>query len=486
MCRLLNRLKKFVRRLIRRNKSTMGEIDRTWAPEFREYTEFIATHPNYKGLLIERNKDGNLGWVVTGKSAKGKVREAWWNKKMSELKAKNKAEVARRIHPTGKHVCQCCGRAMSIYYEYPNNRTCRHLNQILKQPIQPADYTIREIIENNASDAHIISGIAEIFSVKTYDSPQNLIEIIYKRHVATESGLLSPGVMSNPPDRFDGFHSDGLCCRSKTDKGRHKDNMKTYTQDRRAYEEWADGNYNLANRLMGEFSKGTQKYQCPQCNKMRKMSADHIGPISLGFCHSIYNFAPMCKSCNSSKNNRFTKSDVEALIDIEKRGKTVISWHSQYIWDALKGTITDDETAKRLSNIMVTCHQNVLKLFSVIYQQIGEEFLMHYLHPEYSKFDYRFENFNPLNLSTLKIIETELDSANKRSNSERVVRIAFEALEEFDKKDNRRTKFYIDIESPEFRDLISVIQEQSFEDADALIKKYIASLTQTIIDEEWN
>ena len=38
----------------------MGEIDRTWAPEFREYTEFIATHPNYKGLLIERNKDGNL------------------------------------------------------------------------------------------------------------------------------------------------------------------------------------------------------------------------------------------------------------------------------------------------------------------------------------------------------------------------------------------------------------------------------------------
>ena len=216
------------------------------------------------------------------------------------------------------------------------------------------------------------------------------------------------------------------------------------------------------------------------------MSADHIGPISLGFCHSIYNFAPMCKSCNSSKNNRFTKSDVEALIDIEKRGKTVISWHSQYIWDALKGNITDDETAKKLSNIMVTCHQNVLKLFSIIYQQIGEEFLLHYLHPEYSKFDYRFENFNPLNLSTLKIIETELDSANKRSNSERVVRIAFEALEEFDKKDNRRTKFYIDIESPEFRDLIFVIQEQSFEDADAVIKKYIARLTQTIIDAEWN
>lgn len=135
---------------------------------------------------------------------------------------------------------------------------------------------------------------------------------------------------------------------------------------------------------------------------------------------------------------------------------------------------------------MVTCHQNVLKLFSIIYQRTGEEFLMHYLHPEYSKFDYRFENFNPLDLSTLKIIETELDSANKRSNSERVVRIAFEALKEFDKKDNRRTTFYIDVESPKFSDLISVIQEQSFEDADTAIKEYIANLTQTIIDTEWN
>ena len=464
----------------------MGEIDRTWHPNFLEYTEMIAAHPNYGGLLIERNKDGNLGWVVTGKSAKGKIREAWWTQKIQELNARNKAEVARRIHPTGKHVCQCCGREMSIFYEYPNNRTCKRLNVILKESVQPADYTIREIIENNASDARIISGIARIFGIKTYDDPKHLIEIIYKQHVDTESGLLSPGVMSNPPDRFDGFHSDGLCCRSKTDKGRHKDNMKTYTQDRRAYEEWADGNYNLANRLMGEFSKGDQEYKCPQCGKIRKMSADHIGPISLGFCHSIHNFAPMCQPCNSAKNNRFTKSDVDALIDIEQRGETVISWHSQYIWDKLKGCITDDEMAKKLSNVMGTCHQNVLKLFSIIYQQIGEEILLHYLHPEYSKFDYRFENFNPLDLSTLKINETELDSANKRSNSERVVRIAFEALKEFDKKDNRRTKFYIDVESPEFRDLISIIQGQSFEEADAVIKKYIASLTQTIIDEEWN
>lgn len=347
MCNLLRLICKLVYRLVNLFKRTntrgnMGDIDRTWHPNFLQYTEMIAAHPNYEGLFIERNKDGNLGWVVTGKSTKGKIREAWWNKKMSELKVKNKAEVARIVHPTKKHVCQCCGRTMSIYYEYPNNRTCKRLNQILNEPVQPADYTIREIIENNATNERVVRGIADIFGVQKYDSYQDLIGIIYKKHVDTESGLLSPGVMSNPPDRFDGFHSDGLCCRSKTDKGRHKDNMKTYTQDRRAYEEWADGNYNLANRLMGEFNKGDQRYKCPQCGMLKKMSADHIGPISLGFCHSIYNFAPMCKSCNSSKNNRFTKSDVDALLAIEKSGKVVISWHSQYIWDALKGSITDD------------------------------------------------------------------------------------------------------------------------------------------------
>ena len=33
-------------------------------------------------------------------------------------------------------------------------------------------------------------------------------------------GRLSPGAMSNPPDRLDGFHTYNLCCRSKQDTGR--------------------------------------------------------------------------------------------------------------------------------------------------------------------------------------------------------------------------------------------------------------------------
>ena len=49
-------------------------------------------------------------------------------------------------------------------------------------------------------------------------------------------GILSPGAMSNPPDRFDGFHCDNLCCRGTADKGRHKKNLQTYVTDRRVFE----------------------------------------------------------------------------------------------------------------------------------------------------------------------------------------------------------------------------------------------------------
>ncbi|MDY2865496.1 MAG: hypothetical protein SOV34_02480, partial [Sodaliphilus sp.] len=53
--------------------------DRTWNPSFENYTEFIVSHPNYKGLFYERDNDGRVKWVVTGKSHKGKLRQTWWD-----------------------------------------------------------------------------------------------------------------------------------------------------------------------------------------------------------------------------------------------------------------------------------------------------------------------------------------------------------------------------------------------------------------------
>ena len=259
--------------------------------------------------------------------------------------------------------------------------------------------------------------------------------------------------------------------------------MDTYTQDRRAYEDWSDGNYNLANRLMGEFRK-QPPIQCPVCGNMAKMSADHIGPISLGFCHSTH-FAPMCSSCNSSKNNRFSKTDVDTLIALENKGEQVISWHSKYIWDILKNNINNDAEAQKASSVMAKCHQNILNILAIIHKKTGNEFLMRYLHPEFSMMDYRFENFDLNNLSKVTVIETPIDSKNKRNNQERYVRIAFESLEDFIAKQNRKNYLLINENSQELNPIFSAIKDKNFDTADQELKELIKNISNKIYQFEY-
>lgn len=460
--------------------------ERTWSKKFKDYTEEIVTHPNYRGLFFERDKNGRVKWVVTGKSKNGQLRQAWWNERCKEhnipIKKGCYAIIARLIHPTKKHVCQCCGRELSILYKYPSKRLMSILNSTFGWNINQTTYTIEEIIRKAANEPNGFTKIANILNIPADLSLKDSIKYVDDNLVATESNKLSPGVMSNCPDRFDGFHSDGLCCREETDKGRHKGNMKTYTQDRRAYEEWSDGDYNLANRLMGEFNK-QKPMKCPICGRVESMTADHIGPISLGFCHSK-NFAPMCSSCNSSKNNRFTKSDVDKLIKIEESGEQVISWHSKTIWDTIKHTIKNDEDAKFASSVMAKCHQNVLNVLAIIYKKTGEDFLMRYLHPEFSLVDYRFENVDLLHLNAIKIISSRLDSKNKRKNQERYVRIAFESLDEFSKKKNRKNYFLIDENSRELDAITKAIMSKEYDKADELLKRLIHNLSNSILKKE--
>lgn len=474
-------------------------IDRNWHPNFEKYTEEMVKHPNYKGLFYERSEDGRVKWVVTGKSDNGQKRQAWWDKQCRKMGIPIEkgcyAKAARLVHPTKIKVCQCCGKELSIMYEYPDKRLLKKINDFFGLSLAQTDYTIKEIIRNHCKSEKSAMFWIDVFNLNisqrfidnntTADIRQKIIDKVYKEFVTKESSPLSPGVMSNCPDRFDGFHSDGLCCRERSDKGRHSDNMKTYTQDRRAYEEWADGNFNLANRLMGEFAKGEKTYICPKCGKRRKMTADHIGPISLGFCHST-NFAPLCKSCNSAKNNRFAKSDVDILIALEKDGHQVISWHSKPIWDALKNKVRSDSDAKKFSIVMLNCHQNILKLFTKIYIATGQEYLKRFLHPEFVFYDYRFENFHPLRLDELVIKCKELDSANKRKNAERYIRVAFESLEEFNEKSNRKITFIVDQYEPTIQKLIRFIKQNSYQKADALLNDLIRVISMNIKKAMWN
>ena len=167
---------------------------RVWHPAFKKYMKFIVNHPNYKGMPFLFKENGDIRWITSGKSAIGKARYSWWDKKRKELgMPKGTAwisKVARANHPTGEKPCQICGKVMKLDYVYPNKK----------------------------------------------------------------SGC-SPGAMSNAPDRLDGFHSYNLCCRSKQDTGRHKGNMARYGEDRRVYENWSEGDWKAASWLMKEFQK---------------------------------------------------------------------------------------------------------------------------------------------------------------------------------------------------------------------------------------
>lgn len=217
--------------------------------------------------------------------------------------------------------------------------------------------------------------------------------------------------------------------------------------------------------------------------KTADMTAYHIGPLSLGFCHSKH-FKPMCRKYNSAKNNRFTKADVGTLIALERQGEQVVSWHSKYIWDIVKDRISNDEEAKKASSIMAKCHQNILNIFAIIHKTCGKEFLMGYLHPEYSMVDYRFKNFDLNHPETTVVVATPLDNKNKRKNQERYVRIAFESLDEFLKKKNRKTHFLVKESSAALMPIYLAIKNNDFATADIELKKLIEEVSLRIYQIE--
>jgi len=143
---------------------------------------------------------------------------------------------------------------------------------------------------------------------------------IEEKYLPQEPSTLSPGAMSNAPDRLDGFHSFNLCCRSKTDPGRSRENLQSYITDRRVFEYWVEGDWVAADRLMGLIRSDKHLNEAACVNgHAGPCAADHIGPISRGFVHKP-EFQLLCRMCNSAKNNRMSVTDVRHLMAAESRG----------------------------------------------------------------------------------------------------------------------------------------------------------------------
>ena len=323
---------------------------------FLQYEEEIANHPAYAGMPDLRHDDGSIQWEAPSNRGTGVFqfshdkRYQWWVEKAAEIgistdEDKWISKVAKTIHPTKLHPCKVCGRVMDIRYCYLSSNFMKRVRKLsfydgsveMEEITHILDF-VTSLVDTYGDMAYdALPGLLKCAQVQEIpDLPHDLsawTSWIEQSYIPKEPSMLSPGAMSNAPDRLDGFHTFNRCCRSTADKGRSKENLASYSTDRRAFENWSDGNWITANKLMGFINSnpGMKKERCANDGNgghhPRPCSADHIGPISLGFCHRP-EFQFLCKPCNSAKNNRMYYSDVLHLIEVEKAGETVATWYS--------------------------------------------------------------------------------------------------------------------------------------------------------------
>jgi len=240
---------------------------------------------------------------------------------------------------------------------------------------------------------------------------------------------MSPGAMSNAPDRLDGYHTYNLCCRGKQDTGRHKSNLARYGEDRRAYENWSEGDWKAASWLMKEFQK-------------HGVSPDHLGPISLGFSHRP-KFRPLTRAANSARNNRMTLADIKLLLQ-EEMAEPVISSHSKHLWDLLKNEVTDNEGALKLGKLMRENMHHVLSIFSYLAENGHKDFLIkNFLHPEYADYSIKFEDFDPETGIFKKMVKINGTKKQYANNAKRYIRISLDSLKQYSLKKNRNLKKWL-------------------------------------------
>jgi len=408
-------------------------------PNCIAYRKMIVEHQNYNNLPEIYNNSNDIRWVTAGKSELGQKRKKWWLNIKQKL-LNNGIKLDKRaplqptclhIHPTKKKADLTTGIMWDLRYVYPGKIILKKINDIfntsyfISDTEEGAKTTIFKIIDDLYKNEKF-KNLESIFpGILKNENVQKTKEFMEKEYVDKFYSKLSPGAYSNCPDRLDGYHDYCLGNRHITDKGRSKENLQTYGRDRRAYENWADGDWKAASRLM------------KLINKYGK-SPDHVGPISLGFCHRP-SFNIMTKAENSAKGNRLTLKDFNQLM-IEEKKEEIVSWHTKPFWDLIKNNIKNENDVKKLYKLM---RRNIDCVLIILYEvlKLGHKNLLHsLLNPQYAYFknDIKFENFNKETGEYSSLIKTPANRKENENNANRYIEISFEALEEYKDKKNRR------------------------------------------------
>jgi Alw26I/Eco31I/Esp3I family type II restriction endonuclease len=437
--------------------NSYGSKGQSWNATFVEYMTSIVLHPNYSGMPDAVKDDGKIQWEAPSNRSGGKYKDThhrrrdWWRAKATEigidvLRDKWISRTAKTIHPTGEKPCKRCGRVLRIAYVYPNTTLVERCAKVFGEDLVPEtleaiDEYVQRLVDSCGSA--ILCKLPKLLKTKTSSPPNHgedldrWLEWIEEVYVPSEPSLLSPGAMSNAPDRFDGFHSFNRCCRGEADTGRHTQNMKSYSTDRRVFEYWSSGNWIAADRMMGIVRARYSDHLSADGGE-GPPSADHIGPLSLGFTHRP-EFRLLSKAANSAKNNRMSFWDVEYLRCREVGGTLVVSWYARPIWQALRDLVVDEETALRLSKVMRDNQRQAISFLGQIRNHGHAAFLASLLELGYADFDVRFEELVIEDFVTKygALICSHRTTKYATEQKARRLRIGFEALRSYAIKSNR-------------------------------------------------
>jgi len=434
-----------------------GSKGQVWHPKFVAYMKAIVTHPVYAGMPDAVKDDGKIQWEAPSNRSSGKYqnthhkRREWWRAKAVSIgvdlgSSTWISDTAKRIHPSGEKPCKRCGRIVRIAYAYPNGHLRQRLAKTFGEefeydPLKPVTELVQRLVDTYDQDA--LLQLPTLLSTGSVDAPNlgtnidkwaTWIEDVY---IPSEPSMLSPGAMSNAPDRFDGFHSFNLCCRGEADSGRHQINLRSYTTDRRVFEYWSEGDWIAADRLMGLIRAKFQDETCADGGD-GPCSADHIGPLSLGFTHRPA-FRLLSRAANSAKNNRMSLWDVQHLLEAEKQGVCIISWYAEPLWDLRKGEVVDEETALRLSKLLRDNQRIAMCMLSKLLEAGFLTFLASLLELHYAEYNVEFENLRIEDYVTVyeSIRKEPRTTKYAKEQKSRRIRIGFEALRSYGMKENR-------------------------------------------------
>jgi Alw26I/Eco31I/Esp3I family type II restriction endonuclease len=456
------------------------------SPDYLEYKEFIVSHPNYARMPGARYDDGRIRWQCSsGKTTsfyefyQGRVQ--WWTDKADELGLPGNGKqngrwttAARLIHPTGVRRCLICGEDRQIGYYYVNANLAKWLNRNFPQ-LEAQKLDSIDVVLGLAADAGVLdqlcSDFREIYPERCeiFDK-MGVTSEAFKESQYLSSLWLTPGYMGDPPHRFDGLHDYcNIGCRKTKDPGRSDSNLASYFSDRRAFEWWSEGEWALADSLYKIAGPGT----CFFCGQqVAKVSPDHVGPLACGFKH-LPLFQPLCHADQSSKNRRMRKSDVEILIKHEQEtGDSVASWQVRSLWDLNKVFVKTDADAEELSAAMRSLQDEFFRFLGIVLKAGFVHYLASLLNPDVVMYDAVFDDPDPATFKYKSVAKKHVDTSLRRGRRLRVVRIAFESLDEYLKKGREQRSL-----RPDFHELSKADR--------ADLTCFLGGVSCTELDAQW-